>query len=107
MEYDPSDEEHQAIMQYLIEEGAAEISGMDEDGELIYKYDMEVLEEVLPELYHAMMDDIEGIMLDLFDKGLVTVSYDEELNAEMEISPEGRVALMEAGFEIPFDEDGK
>ena len=44
MEYDPFDEEHQAIMEYLIAEGAAILEGMDENGEPVYKFDMEVLE---------------------------------------------------------------
>ena len=59
MEYDPSDEEHQAIMEYLISEGAATLEGIDEDGEAIYQFDMEILEEVMPELHAVMQADID------------------------------------------------
>jgi len=100
MEYDPSDEEHREIMERLVEEGAAIFDGVDEDGGPIYKFDLDVLEEVSPELYQVMMDDMDEILLDLYKKGLIEISYDEELNAQMSISPEGREALIEAGFDM-------
>ena len=100
MEYNPSDEEHREIMEYLVEEGAAIFDGIDEDGEPIYKFDMDVLEEVSPELYQVMMDDMDKVLIDLYQKGLIDISYDEELNAQMSVSPEGREALLEAGFDM-------
>jgi hypothetical protein len=108
MEYDPSNQEHREIMDYLIEEGAAMLDGIDEDGDPVYKFDMEVLEEVMPELHQVMMDDMDKVLLDLFEKGLVEVSYDEDLNALMSITPEGREAMIDAGFDMDndeFDED--
>ena len=100
MEYDPSDEEHRQIMDYLVEEGAAIFDGIDEDGEPIYKFDMNVLEEISPELYQAMMDDMDKVLIELYQKGLIEISYDEDLNASMSVSPEGRIALLEAGFDM-------
>ena len=105
MEYDPSDEEHQAIMEYLVAEGAAILEGIDEDGEAIYQFDMEILEEVMPELYAVMQQDMDQVLIDLYEKGLIEVSYDEDLNAIMSISEQGKVALTEAGFEIDESED--
>jgi hypothetical protein len=108
MEYDPSNQEHREILDYLIEEGAAMLDGIDEDGDPVYKFDMEVLEEVMPELHQVMMDDMDKVLLDLFEKGLVEVSYDEDLNALMSITPEGREAMIDAGFDMDndeFDED--
>jgi hypothetical protein len=102
MDYDPSNEEHQQIMNYLIEEGAAFLDGIDEDGEAIYKFDMDVLEEIMPELHAVMEEDVNQVLVDLYQKGLIEVSYDENLNALMDISEQGKVALMEAGFN--FDE---
>jgi hypothetical protein len=105
--YDPSDEEHVQIMQHLIEEGAAFVDGIDEEGEAIYKFDMEVLEEVMPELHQAMVDDMDSILLNLFQKGLIDVSYDEDLNALMAISEEGKAILAESGFDFnDSEEDG-
>jgi hypothetical protein len=100
MEYDPSNEEHLDIMAYLVEEGAAVFDGIDEDGEPIYKFDLDILEEISPELYQVMMDDMDKVLIDLYQKGLIEISYDEELNAQMSVSPEGREALIKAGFDM-------
>lgn len=105
MEYDPSDEDHQEMMEYLISEGAAIFDGVSEDGEPIYKFDMDILEEVMPELHAVMQDDMDQVLVDLYLKGLIEVSYDEELNAIMSISDQGKVALSEAGFELDDSQD--
>ena len=100
MEYDPSDEEHREIMEYLVSEGAAILEGLDEDGEPVYMFDMEVLEEVMPDLHAVMQEDMDQVLLDLYQKGLIEVSYDENLNALMSISEQGKIALMQAGFDL-------
>ena len=105
LDYNPSDEQHQAIMEYLVAEGAAILEGVDEDGEAIYKFDMDILEEVMPELHAVMQEDMDQVLVDLFQKGLIEVSYDEELNAIMSISEQGKVALAEAGFDLDDSED--
>jgi len=105
LEYNPSDEEHQEIMEYLISEGAAILDGIDENGEPIYKFDMDVLEEVMPELHAVMQEDMDQVLVDLYQKGLIEVSYDENLNALMSISEQGKVALLEAGFDLDDNED--
>jgi hypothetical protein len=105
MDYNPFDDKHQEIMEYLLSEGAAFFDGVDEYGEAIYGFDMEILEEVSPELYQVLIDDMDQELLDLFQKGLLEVSYDEELNATFEISEEGRKALLEAGFTIDDSEE--
>lgn len=100
MEYDPSNEEHREIMEYLISEGAAILEGIDEEGEPIYMFDMEILEEVMPELHAVMQHDMDQVLVDLYQKGLIDVSYDEDLNALMSISEEGKIALLELGFNL-------
>lgn len=100
MEYNPSDEEHMQIMEYLVAEGAAFLEGIDEDGEAIYMFDMDVLEEVMPELHAVMQEDMDQVLVDLFQKGLIDISYDEDLNALMNISEQGKLALTEAGFNL-------
>lgn len=107
MEYDPSDERHVEIMEYLLEEGAAFLDGIDEDGEPIYGFDMEILEEVMPELYQVMQDDIDKELINLYQKGLIEVEYDEELNAHMNISEEGKIALRQAGFNFDDSEENE
>jgi hypothetical protein len=100
LEYNPSDEEHMQIMEYLVAEGAAFLEGIDEDGEAIYMFDMDVLEEVMPELHAVMQEDMDQVLVDLFQKGLIDISYDEDLNALMNISEQGKLALTEAGFNL-------
>lgn len=105
MEYDSSNEEHREIMEHLVEEGAAILDGIDEDGEPIYKFDMDILEEIMPELHQAMMDDMDKVLIDLYQKGLIEVTYDENLNAQMSVSPEGKQALEDAGFDMDGSEE--
>jgi len=92
-------------MEYLISEGAAILDGIDENGEPIYKFDMDVLEEVMPELHAVMQQDMDQVLVDLYQQGLIEVSYDENLNALMSISEQGKVALLEAGFDLDENED--
>ena len=105
MEYDPSNEEHLEIMEYLLSEGAAKLEGIDDDGEPIYSFDMEMLEEIMPELHQVMQDDMDNVLIDLYQKGLIEVEYDEDLNAKMNISEEGKLALEEAGFDLDSSEE--
>jgi hypothetical protein len=100
MEYDPSNEEHLEIMEYLLSEGAATIESIDDDGEPVYSFDMEVLEEIMPDLHQVIQDDMDNVLIDLYQKGLIEVEYDEDLNANMNISEEGRHAMLEAGFDL-------
>lgn len=105
MEYDSSDESHQEIMEYLVSEGAAIIDGIDDNGEAIYKFDMEILEEIMPELHQVLVQDMDNILIDLYQKDLIEVSYDEELNVHMTVSQEGKKILEENGFDMSDSED--
>jgi hypothetical protein len=103
MEYDPSDEDHVEIMEYLVSEGAAELDGIDEDGEPFYKFDMDILEEVMPELYQVMIDDMDQTLIDLYQRDLLEVSYDENLNAQFSLTEKAKEELIKQGFS--FDEE--
>lgn len=105
MEYDSSDENHREIMDYLVSEGAAIIDGIDEYGDPIYKFDMYILEEVMPELHQVLVEDMDNILLDLYQRELIEVSYDEELNAHMNVSEEGKRILEENGFDLGGSEE--
>ena len=105
MQYDPSNEDHKEIMDYLVSEGAAILDGVDDEGEPIYRFDMELLEEVMPELHQVLIEDMDNILIDLYQKDLIEVSFDENLNAKIAISEEGKIALMQAGFDLDNSED--
>ena len=59
----------------------------------------------MPELHAVMQQDMDQVLVDLYQQGLIEVSYDENLNALMSISEQGKVALLEAGFDLDENED--
>lgn len=105
MEYDPNDENHAEIMAWLVAEDAAIFAGFDESGEPIYNFDMDILEEIAPEIYAQMQQDIDEILVDLYKKDLVEITYDEDLNALIFISDEGKAILESAGFDLDDSEE--
>jgi hypothetical protein len=90
---------------YLISVGAAIWDGVDEHGERVFKFNMEILQEVMPELYDQIMEDVDHTMLELYKEGLVEVEYDENLEAHFKISPEGREHLERLGFDYFYPDD--
>jgi hypothetical protein len=48
---------------------------------------------------------MDRVLVDLYQKGLIDVSYDEDLNAIMAISEEGKKSLIEAGFSLDDEKD--
>jgi hypothetical protein len=89
-------------LDHYIEIGAVEMSGIDESGEFIFRV-TEKAKELAPELWDAHQDHIDDVLLDLFEKGLLTVSYNEELEAEIELTTEGKQIAKEFGL-IEFEE---
>ena len=95
-----SDEE---IMAWLEEEGALEWVGMTDDGERLMSFNADKLQEVAPEMFDIMMEDIESHLLDLVKVGLVEVIYDENLVPSFKISEEGKRIMREQGFEMNLE----
>ena len=89
-------------LDYYIEIGAVEVAGIDEEGEFIFKV-TEKAKDIAPELWEAHAEHVDEVLLDLFEKGLLTVSYNEDLEAEIELSPEGKEIARENGL-IEFEE---
>jgi predicted transcriptional regulator len=85
--------------------GAIEVVGIEEDGEFIFKV-TELAKEVAPELWQIHTEEIDRVFLELFDMGLVNITYNENLEAEFELTEEGRRAAKEYGIvEIEKDSD--
>jgi hypothetical protein len=63
--------------------------GFDEDGEVTYTYNFEVMKEVMPELYEEIMSGVNDNLMSLYELGLVKIEYDENLNAHFSATPEG------------------
>lgn len=84
------DEETMKVIGYLEEQGAITWGGIDENGEALFYFNMEILREVMPELYDDIIADLDTDLLKLYEQGLVEVEYDEDLNASFRITEKGQ-----------------
>ena len=91
---DMSDEETEFVIQYLVDHGAASWAGYDEDGERLFHFNIDVLKDVMPELYDQVSMEIDEVLLDLFEAGLADVEYDENLEATIHVTPDGLAVLL-------------
>jgi DNA-binding MarR family transcriptional regulator len=89
-------------LDHYIEIGAVEVAGIDEEGEFIFKV-TEKARELAPELWDAHTEHVDEVLLGLFEKGLLSVSYNEDLEAEIELTPEGKEIAKQHGL-IEFEE---
>ena len=89
-------------LDHYIEIGAVEVAGIDEEGEFIFKV-TEKAKELAPELWEAHAEHVDEVLLGLFEKGLLSVSYNEDLEAEIELTPEGKEIAKQYGL-IEFEE---
>jgi len=92
-EFTEEDAIHEYIA-YLVEEGGLVLEGITDEGEPIYRHNMEVLREIAPEYAANHMRELEDALLDLYEKGLV----------EIEISDEGEVLYKAKHGVVPFEE---
>jgi hypothetical protein len=89
-------------LDHYIEIGVVEVAGIDEEGEFIFKV-TEKAKELAPELWDAHTEHVDEVLLDLFEQGLLKVSYNEDLEAEIELSAEGKEVAKQYGL-IEFEE---
>ena len=82
---------------YYLEIGAVSLEGMDESGEMIYSIS-ENAKELAPELWQSHLDYVDKSILELYELGLVEIEYDENLQATIHISPEGKKIAREKGL---------
>ncbi len=85
------------IMQHYLEIGAIEISGVDSNGEMLFSI-TEKAKEVAPELWESHQEHIDKTLIDLYEKGLIEVEYNENLEAEIKLSEAGIEASREYGL---------
>ena len=85
------------ILNYYIEIGAVEVAGISEDGEFIYAI-TEAAKELAPDLWEAHEKHVDESLMSLYDMGLVSVSYNENLEATLELTEEGKVMAKEFGI---------
>lgn len=84
--------------------GVVELKGVDESGEMIYSIN-DSAKELAPELWEAHQNSVDQMLLELYDKDLISVEYDENLNAMISLSPDAKKIARDYGLiEFP-DED--
>ena len=82
---------------YYIQMGVININGVDEDGEIMFSIS-EKAKDLAPELWKAHTEYVDELLIGLFEKNLIDISYDEDLNANISLSEEGKNLLKEMGF---------
>jgi hypothetical protein len=84
-------------LSFYLEIGAIEVMGIEDDGEFIFKI-TDAAKELAPELWEAHEDHVNSTLIELYEKGLINVSYDESLEAIIEITPEGMDIIKASGL---------
>ena len=97
------DEEFEDRLDYYLSIGVVELVGVDEDGEIIYEITPKAELEA-PELWEAHKDYVDKALLDLYERGLITIEYNEDLEAMINMSPEGYEAARELGL-LDFEDE--
>ena len=98
-------EETEEVIQFLVDNGAAEWDGMDEYGERMFKFNMKILSSVMPSLHEQIMEELDQSLIDLFQKGLIDIEYNENLEATFHVTEGGKKVLKEMGIDYLIDEE--
>jgi hypothetical protein len=101
MDYSSEDYEDDMRLAHYIEIGAVEVAGVAEDGEMIFAIS-EDAKDIAPELWEAHMEYVDKTLLDLYEKELINIEYDENLEATITLSDEGLRIAKEKGV-LPID----
>jgi DNA-binding PadR family transcriptional regulator len=91
-------------LEYYLSIGAIEVVGVDESGEMIFSM-TEECKDLAPELWEAHQQHVDETLIQLLEKGLINVTYNEDLQAIIEISEEGKEEIKKMGLiEFPYNE---
>lgn len=96
-DFDITPEDYDKLMEHYIEIGAITVNGINHDGSFIYVV-TEAAKEIAPELWEVHHEMIDEALLELFDKGLIDIEYDEDLNVNMKVSDDGKKMMYELGY---------
>ena len=90
--------EEEDLFQYYLQIGAIELAAIDEKGELVFKVTEEA-QELAPELWKAHKDYVDETLIDLFNNNLISVEYDENLQATISLTPEAYKIIEQKGIQ--------
>jgi len=91
------EEQENDMLDYYVSIGAVEIAGIDEGGEFIYAITPSA-KELAPDLWEAHENHVNESLMSLYDMGLVSVSYNEDLEATIELTDDGKKKAKELGI---------
>jgi hypothetical protein len=91
------------LFNYYMEIGAIEFAGVDKDGEIIFSI-TEGAEDTAPELYKAHADFVDNALIDLYNKDLISIEYNENLEATITLTEQAKKIITEKGI-MPLDEE--
>ena len=87
------DDRIEMLIDDLVEMGALIKNPEPVDGEFVYNVNAERMEEVFPSFNSIFMQEVEDSMLSLFEQGLVTIEYNENLQAMYSLTEAGKNAV--------------
>lgn len=90
MDIDPS-------IEYYVSIGAVEVVGVEEDGEILFRL-TESAKELAPRLWQIHQKHVDEVLVDLFKRDLLSVTYNENLEAIIELTDEGKELARAAGL---------
>ena len=97
-------DDDEKLSMYL-EMGAVELAGMDEHGEFIFQITQKA-KEIAPELWRAHQDHVDRSLVQLYEAGLINVTYNDNLEAIIEMSENGHEMAKKLGLvEINMHEE--
>jgi DNA-binding MarR family transcriptional regulator len=75
------------------------------NGEVIYNVVPEIMQDIMPSFNEIFMQEVEQTMLDLYERGLVKIEYDENLKVMYSLTEEGErvvdeIILSDNSFDI-------
>jgi hypothetical protein len=87
MDHSPEEE---AFVEMLLELGALYVGGVDSSGDELYFMNAEVMKEKCRPFYDMWMSDIDKGLLELYELGLLDVTYNEQLQPRFSVRTEPR-----------------
>lgn len=92
-------------LEYYIEIGAVELVGVDKNGEIVYEI-TEKAEQLAPELWESHLEYVDNQLLELYKSGMLSVEYDENLDALISLTEEGYTIAVEHGLiDVDLEEE--
>jgi len=78
------------FFQHLLDVGAMEPYGLNKNGEPLYRFNFKILSEIFPDIFEQVQEEIDKDLANLYEMGLIDISYNENLEATFSVSEKGK-----------------